>query len=99
MAAPTSVLELSRLEEQLYAYAQPLARASAPVPRDSVSPTLLDLPKSLYPLLHPDYLPALSEKFSKASHEGQYDVALSAGHTLLALYTVLYPPNFPQIGA
>lgn len=58
----------------------------------------LSLPEQLYPLLHADYLPALSEEFSRASHEGQCDRALTFGKTLLALYFVLYPPYYPQIG-
>lgn len=58
----------------------------------------LSLPEQLYPLLHADYLPALSEEFSRTSHEGQCDRALTFGKTLLALYFVLYPPYYPQIG-
>lgn len=41
----------------------------------------------------------LSERFSKASHEGQYEVALESGLTLLSLYMIVYPENYPQIGA
>lgn len=56
------------------------------------------LPPELLPLLGQGYLPTLSEAFSKASHEGSYDRALSTGRVLLALYVVLYPENYPQIG-
>lgn len=56
------------------------------------------LPTTLYPLLHEIYLPTISEIFSNASHDGPYDQALSVGRTLLALYLVIYPPQYPQIG-
>ena len=56
------------------------------------------LPDRLFPVFHADYLPKLSEEFSRASHEGDYDRALHSGRTLLALYFVIYPPFYPQIG-
>lgn len=56
------------------------------------------LPASLYPLLHEIYLPSIAEMFSNTSHDGPYDVALSTGQILLALYLVIYPPNYPQTG-
>lgn len=59
---------------------------------------VMAISKDFFPFLNPSYLPNLSETFSKASHEGHYDTAVSAGHTLLALYLVLYPPNYPQTG-
>ena len=55
-------------------------------------------PPELYSVLGEQFLPTLSEAFSRASHEGPYDVALSHGRTLLALYLLLYPQNYPQIG-
>lgn len=59
-----------------------------------------NLPSELHPLLGEGYLPTLSEEFSRASHasEGPYDRALAAGRVVLALYAVLYPQNYPQIG-
>jgi len=57
------------------------------------------IPESLRTVYHEFYLTELSETFSKASHEGQYDIALDSGVTLLALYVLLYPVNYPQIGA
>ncbi|TBU44468.1 SET domain-containing protein [Dichomitus squalens] len=56
------------------------------------------LPAVLLPVLHESYLPALSEAFSKTSHEGPYSEAIDSGLTLLAFYVMLYPPNYPQIG-
>jgi hypothetical protein len=56
------------------------------------------LPKHLHTLFNADYLPALSEEFSRASHEGEYDKALACGKIVLALYLVLYPMHYPQIG-
>jgi SET and MYND domain-containing protein len=62
------------------------------------TPQLEKLPVGLSCVLREDYISGLSEEFSKASHEGDYAVALNAGLTLLALYVVVYPPNYPQIG-
>ena len=56
------------------------------------------LPEELHPLLNPEYLPSLSETFSRASHEGDIKKALSSGKTLLAFYILLYPKNYPQTG-
>lgn len=90
---PRSPEENRRLEEDLCAYALSSARLATATPE-----RLLGLPRNLYPCLNSSYLPDLSEKFSQASHEGKYEVALPAGRALLALYTVLYPDNYPQIG-
>ncbi|KAG7088378.1 hypothetical protein E1B28_012379 [Marasmius oreades] len=55
-------------------------------------------PGSLYCVLHESYLTSVSEMFSNAAHDGSYDVALDTGTTLTALYRLIYPPNYPQIG-
>jgi len=57
-------------------------------------------PDSLRPLLHESYLPVLSEQFSRSSHDlaGHEDEALESGLTLLALYALIYPINYPQLG-
>ncbi|EIW59441.1 SET domain-containing protein [Trametes versicolor FP-101664 SS1] len=60
--------------------------------------TFESMPTTLHPVFHETYLPALSEVFSKTSHEGPYVDAVEAGLTLLALYVVVYPPQYPQIG-
>ncbi|TFY65665.1 hypothetical protein EVG20_g5424 [Dentipellis fragilis] len=57
-----------------------------------------DIPEDLWPFFDRSVIPALSEPFSQASHEGSYDVALRTGHTLLAVYMLVYPPNYPQTG-
>jgi hypothetical protein len=56
------------------------------------------IPPPLFCVYHEEYLSIVSETFSKASHEGQYDVALDYGLTLLAVYIMIYPANYPQIG-
>jgi len=56
------------------------------------------LPAGLGCVLMEDYISSLSEEFSKASHEGVYTVAFDVGLTLLAIYVVIYPANYPQIG-
>lgn len=55
-------------------------------------------PRELACVLHESFMAALSEKFSEASHEGQYEVALETSSTLVSLYQLIYPPNYPQIG-
>ncbi|KAJ3715327.1 SET domain-containing protein [Lentinula raphanica] len=55
-------------------------------------------PKDLACVLHESFISTLSEQFSAASHDGQYDVALDSSASLTALYQLLYPPNYPQIG-
>jgi len=55
-------------------------------------------PQPLFCVFNEAYLSTLSEAFSKASHEGQYDLALDSGLTLLAVYIMIYPANYPQIG-
>ncbi|KAH7915857.1 hypothetical protein BJ138DRAFT_1141031 [Hygrophoropsis aurantiaca] len=57
-----------------------------------------EIPRSLFPVLHESYLTQLSESFSSTSHDGPSDTALDVGLTLLALYALIYPPNYPQIG-
>ncbi|KAJ3531387.1 hypothetical protein NMY22_g8174 [Coprinellus aureogranulatus] len=60
--------------------------------------SLDELPKSLRSVLNESYMSELSEAFSKASHEGDYKTAADSGVTLLALYLLVYPRNYPQIG-
>ncbi|OCH91201.1 SET domain-containing protein [Obba rivulosa] len=54
------------------------------------------MPPDLYPIWHDSFLPTLSERFSRAAHDHQFHEALSFGLTQLALYAVVYPPNYPQ---
>lgn len=56
------------------------------------------IPHQLLCAFHESYLANLSETFSKTSHAGQYDIACDVGLTLLALYVIIYPPNYPLIG-
>jgi len=61
-------------------------------------PSLADLPRELHCILHESYMEQLSDRFGKASHEGKYNIAIESGATLLALYLLVYPKNYPQIG-
>ncbi|KAI5989994.1 hypothetical protein EDD15DRAFT_2170926 [Pisolithus albus] len=61
-------------------------------------PSLTALPSSLHPALRESFLTKLTDRFSTASHEGPFDVAWENGLAALALYTLIYPPNYPQIG-
>lgn len=62
-------------------------------------PLFFSLPTELHVVLHEDFLPTLSETFVDAAHDGNYETAVRSGFILFALYVVLYPPGFPQIGA
>lgn len=98
---PSEPGSLSALEGRLCAFAAAHVLQldpSAPPPVNTGANAFNSLPRELLPLLNADYLPMLSEVFSRTSHEGPYDQALSVGRVLLALYTVLYPCNYPQIG-
>lgn len=64
--------------------------------QDENKPTLL--PEPLRSAFHESYLSQLSEQFSKMSHEGGYEEALEAGETMLSLYNLIYPSNYPQLG-
>jgi hypothetical protein len=57
-----------------------------------------ELPDALNAVMHPLYLSALAEAFSTSSHDGPLEDALDVGRTLLALYRIIYPANFPMIG-
>lgn len=60
--------------------------------------TLDSLPKRLLPALQEVYITSLSEIFSRTSHGGIYPQASATGMMLLALYLIIYPKNYPQIG-
>ena len=62
------------------------------------TPQIEKIPLALRCVLREDYMTKLSEEFSRTSNEGDYAPALSTGLTLLALYLIVYPPNYPQIG-
>lgn len=93
---PRKSAELQALEFELRAFVFGGDATTETLP---ITPDFFDtLPARLYSLLHESYLPALSEIFSDTSHDGPHDVALLSGRTLLALYLVIYPPRYPQIG-
>ncbi|KAI0057828.1 SET domain-containing protein [Artomyces pyxidatus] len=56
------------------------------------------IPEALHSLFNSTILPNLAEAFSQASHNGSYATALDEGLNLLALYILIYPPNYPQTG-
>ena len=65
---------------------------------DSPTQQLEFMPAYLRFVFHESFIVFLSETFSEASHSGSYDLAMDTGISLLALYTLIYPPNYPQIG-
>ncbi|KAK0461690.1 uncharacterized protein EV420DRAFT_1526601 [Desarmillaria tabescens] len=56
------------------------------------------LPDELLCVFHESFLSKISETFSNASHDGPYDLALDVGETILQIYQLIYPENYPQIG-
>jgi hypothetical protein len=65
---------------------------------DGVRVESMVLLEEFLPAFHPSYLPSLAEAFSLTSHDGPYDVAVQKGATLLALYCLIYPTNYPMVG-
>ncbi|KAJ7780697.1 SET domain-containing protein [Mycena maculata] len=55
-------------------------------------------PSELLPVFHESFITSLAETFRNASHDGEYSTAMTSGAALLALYRLIYPPNYPQIG-
>ncbi|KAG0697631.1 hypothetical protein DFH29DRAFT_811458 [Suillus ampliporus] len=93
---PVSEAALAELDNHLQAFCIPSG--------DIADHTLLtglalpELPEDLHLVLHESYLSRLTDAFSKASHEGHYHIALDVGLTVLAMYLLIYPENYPQIG-
>lgn len=56
------------------------------------------LPECFQPLMDDTILAALTERFSVASAESLFELAMSTGKTILAIYFCIYPPYFPQTG-
>lgn len=94
---PTEPAELDDLGRQLREFVgiKDTLLLSPTLPAKSLEST----PSSLHAVFHEAYMSGLSETFSRCSHDGDYDVALDTGITLLALYILIYPSNYPQIGS
>ena len=56
------------------------------------------LPEDLQPLMDDSVLSVLTRRFSLASDEGPFEVAMSTGKSIFAIYLCIYPPYYPQIG-
>lgn len=74
-----------------------------PTPADADPTELLarlaSSPTPLKAILHESFLPFLSEEFSKLCHEPRRGEApFDGGEALLALYLIVYPRFYPQIG-
>ncbi|KAJ7863102.1 hypothetical protein B0H14DRAFT_2441201 [Mycena olivaceomarginata] len=69
-------------------------------PHDGLTLTAatVSFPNDLLPIFHESFVTYVAQTFRDASHDGPYATALSSGETLLALYRLIYPPNYPQIG-
>ena len=60
---------------------------------------LWTVPVGVLRILREACLARLCDAFRTRSHEGPFEAALDVGLTVLAFYVVVYPPNYPQIGA
>ena len=56
------------------------------------------LPEDLQPLMDDSVLTALTKRFSLAHGEALFELAMTTGKTILAIYLCIYPPYFPQTG-
>ena len=45
-----------------------------------------------------DYISSLVKRFEDASHDGPASTALETGRGILAIYALIYPPNYPLAG-
>lgn len=57
------------------------------------------LPEELQPLMDDSVLSVLAKRFSIASDEGPFEMAMNTGETVLAIYLCIYPAYYPQIGS
>ncbi|KAI6144743.1 hypothetical protein BKA82DRAFT_16737 [Pisolithus tinctorius] len=96
---PISEADITSLSTRLVNHVFPrLSSSDLSIALPSTLPSLATLPPSLHVALHESFLTHLTDRFSSASHEGPFDVALESGLAVLALYVLIYPPNYPQIG-
>ncbi|KAF8903151.1 hypothetical protein CPB84DRAFT_1814772 [Gymnopilus junonius] len=91
---PIDPKELSNREIQLRNFVGFVLRTGVELPKISIETTL----PALRCFLRESYMADLSNQFRDASHESQYDLAFESGITLLSLYLLVYPENYPQIG-
>lgn len=87
---------VSALEPALhrFAFGEGIA-ADFQLPEEQLS---VRLPKDFQPLMADPVLSVLTTKFGFASDEGPFEVAMTTGRTIFAIYLCIYPPYFPQIG-
>ncbi|KAJ6508777.1 hypothetical protein C8R45DRAFT_968677 [Mycena sanguinolenta] len=80
--------------------ARNLMQFVAATPHNGLTLTTDDLsfPSDLRPVFHESFVAYVAQTFRDASHDGPYATAISSGRTLLALYRLIYPLNYPQIG-
>ncbi|KAF9230193.1 hypothetical protein BU15DRAFT_91168 [Melanogaster broomeanus] len=89
--------ELASLGSALQRFVFPVSTPDAiELPRAPVRPE--SVPSKLMSIFRESCLTKLCESFSTFSHEGPFESALEVGLTVLAFYTLVYPPNYPQIG-
>ncbi|KAJ7250862.1 SET domain-containing protein [Mycena haematopus] len=80
--------------------ARKLTQFMSATPHDGLTPTTdpSAFPSDLHSVFHESFIAYVAQTFRDASHDGPYTTALTSGQTLLALYQLIYPPNYPQIG-
>jgi SET and MYND domain-containing protein len=93
---PVSEAALAELDNTLQTFCFPSGDIDDPTLLVGLS--LPDLPENLHPVFRESYLLRLTDAFSISSHEGSYHIALDVGLTVLAVYLLIYPENYPQTG-
>ncbi|CAA7261581.1 unnamed protein product [Cyclocybe aegerita] len=91
---PETVNEFGTLAKQLCEFVGIGSEVGSILPSKPMDGT----PPPLRCVFREEYMTRLSDSCSKSAHEGQYPLALESGLTLLALYILVYPQNYPQIG-
>ena len=88
---------VNTLEPRLHKFAfQEEITADFRLPEEQLS---VRLPEELEPMLDASVLSVLMKRFSLASDEGPYEVAMATGKTVFAIHLCIYPPHYPQIGS
>ena len=92
------VLELvNELEPSLHRFAfEQGITADFQLPEEQLA---IRLPGDLQRLMDDSILSVLTRRFSIASDEGIFEVAMGTGKTIFAIYLCIYPPYYPQIGS
>lgn len=94
---PRALALVNTLEAKLhrFAFGERGITADFQLPKEQLC---FELPRDLQPLMDDTILSVLTKRFSLAPDEQLFELAMTTGKTVLAIYLCIYPPHFPQIG-